>query len=354
MNKYYIPALATVLFLTASCSVEQKNESETIHNVFVESPLPIGDAVVHTFPATVEEARTISVGFKTAGQIEQIFVKEGQQVTAGQRIAMLDTVDYSLGISTLRERYRQLAIETERRAKLHASGNMSVNDYENAVSGLRQLQLQLQLEENKLEYCQLKSPASGVVTKINFENSEMVDAGTPVIELMDNSHLEAIVDLPVRYYAKRTGFCEFIGELSISPDKTVPLTLLSITPKADNSMLYTLRLGLPQNAEGITPGMNMRVKIVSEATDANSVSISLNALFDREGQTYVWVVNPADNTISATPITIAGTGENGRVEVINGLSVNDIVVRAGVHHLSDGEKVNILTDESTTNPGNVL
>lgn len=351
---YAIAAAAFAAIAASGCTDGDKPAESAVHNVFIATPEPAGMPTESTFPAKVEEARTISAGFKTAGQIERIFVKEGQHVSAGQPLAMLDTVDYALGISTLREKYRQLSIETERRAKLHAGGNMSDNDYENAVSGLRQLKLQLQLEENKLAYCLLKAPTAGIVTKISFEKSEMVDAGTPVIELMDNSRLEAVVDLPVRAYAARGAFESFYGTSPVAPGKRMRLEFLSLTPKADNSQLYTLRLGLPARAEGITPGMNMTVTIVGSGSESASVSVPLSAVFDREGRTCVWTVNPADSVITATPVTTAGTADGGRVEITSGLPASSIVVRAGVHHLHDGEKVNIIPDNSAANPGNVL
>lgn len=356
MRYTYAIAAAAIAALTVSgCTDADKQADNTVHNVFITTPEPVGMSTESTFPATIEEARTVSAGFKTAGQIERIFVKEGQHVTVGQPLAMLDTVDYALGISTLREKYRQLSIETERRAKLHAGGNMSDNDYENAVSGLRQLRLQLRLEENKLAYCMLKAPTAGIVTKICFEQSEMVDAGTPVIELMDNSRLEAVVDLPVRAYAARNAFDTFYGTSPVAPEKRIRLDFLSLTPKADNSQLYTLRLGLPALADGITPGMNMSVTIISSANDsATSVSVPLSAVFDREGRTCVWTVNPADSVITATAVTTAGTAESGSVEITSGLTASTMVVRAGVHHLHDGEKVNIIPDNSASNPGNVL
>lgn len=346
-------ALAAPALTSCSGGDTQPSEQSAVHNVFVVTPNPTGADAALTLPATVEEARTISVGFKTAGQIDRIYVKEGSRVSAGQTIALLDTVDYSLGISTLREKYAQLKVETERRARLHASGNMSDNDYENAASGLRQLALQLQLEENKLAYCRLNSPASGIVTKVNFENSEMVDAGTPVVELMDNSALEAIVDLPVRIYAERENFTGFTGESSLTPGKTFQLQMLSLTPRADNSQLYRLRLSVPADA-GVTPGMNITVKIQSEGTGSGSVSVPLSSVFERDGQRMVWVLNPADSVVSARRVTIAGTGEGGEIEITSGLTPQDLIVRAGVHHLTDGEKVKVLETESETNPGNVL
>lgn len=349
-------SIAVVIALLSSCGggeKEQTQESPVTHNVFTVYPSPTGIESVVTLPATVEEGRSISVGFKTGGQIEKIYVNEGDHVKAGQVIAILDSEDYALGVSALREKYENLKSETERLTKLHGSGNLSDNDYEKAISGLRQLGIQLKIEENRLSYCRLASPASGIVTKVNFENSEMVDAGTPVIELMDNNSLEAIVDLPVRFYAERNNFVGFVGELTVSPDKTVSLSMLSLTPRADNTQLYRLRLGVPGNS-GFTPGMNIKVRILSQANNERGVEIPLSSVFENGGRRYVWVVNPSDSTIKATEITTGGSGENGVVNVVSGITANDLIIRTGVRHLVNGEKVNMLQSESDTNPGNLL
>lgn len=342
-----------IAVLTACSPSEKECAATVVHNVFVTYPVSNGGSTVTTLPAMVEEGRTISVGFKTGGQIERILVKEGARISKGQLVAVLDSSDYALGVATLREKYSSLKSETERQTKLHASRNMSDNDYEKAVSGLRQLALQLNIEENRLGYCRLYAPANGVVTKVNFENSEMVDAGTPVIELMDNSSLEAIVDLPVRLYAQREYFTDFVGESSLAPGKMVKLNMLSLTPRADNTQLYRLRLGVPPTS-WLTPGMNLKVRICSRNDANHSVDVPLSSVFERDGRRYVWIVNEADSVVRASEIVTAGTGENGVVSVVSGVNADDIIVRAGVRHLVDGEKVKIISEGSLTNPGNIL
>ncbi len=358
IRRFRLSVCGSLALMLWGCSDAGKDKTQPtaaspVHNVFVTMPVQIDGGGTLSLPATIEEARTISVGFKTAGQIERIYVKEGDRVTAGQPVAMLDTTDYALGIGALREKFNQLKIENERRSRLHASGNMSDNDYENAISGMRQLELQLKLEENKLGYCRLAAPASGIVTKVNFEASEMVDAGTPVIELMDNSRLEAIVDLPVRQYIDRDKFIAFTGESAMNPGHEFELHMLSLTPRADNSQLYRLRLGVPADA-GVTPGMTVTVKIKSDGSASGPVKVPLSAVFESEGSRYVWQLNPSDSTVTARRVATQGCGEGGMVEILSGISAADVIVRAGVHHLTEGEKVNVIAENSESNPGNVL
>lgn len=129
--------------------------------------------------------------------------------------------------------------------------------------------------------------------------------------------------------------------------------MLSLTPRADNTQLYRLRLGVPDNS-GFTPGMNIKVRILSQANNESGVNIPLSSVFENDGHRYVWVVNPSDSIIKATEIATAGTGENGIVNVVSGITPEDLIIRTGVRHLVNGEKVNILKTESDTNPGNLL
>jgi RND family efflux transporter MFP subunit len=359
LNTILIAAGLGVTITAASCSNSDSSDDGTsqkvCHNVFVTTPEVVGGIQSRSFAATVEEARSISVGFKTAGQLHRILVKEGDHVAAGQLLAVLDTVDYALGVRQLRVQYNQQLTELERRRQMHAAKNMSDNDFEKFQSGVKQMALQLAMQENKLKYCRLYAPSAGVIAKSNFEVSEMVDAGTPVFELMDNSHLEVVVDLPVNEYVQRNSFSTFRCHTAMAPEQSFELRMKSMVPRADNNQLYQLRLTLPEGSTAsLTPGMNVTVDINASGTGAEEVSVPLRSVFEREGKDYVWVLNPADSTITATQVTTSGTVTDGKLTITSGLSGNSQIVRAGVHHLIDGEKVKVINESSETNIGNVL
>lgn len=349
-------AVAAVVVGMVSCKGSADREKEAVvHNVFLVEPRNADGASVREFAGRVEEAKSVSAAFKTAGQIEKIYVKEGDRVRRGQLLAVLDSADYVLGVNQLRIQNTQIAAETARHAKLHASGGMSDNDFEKATAGAKQLAYQLALNEKKIEYCRLTAPTDGVVTSVNFERGEMVDAGTPVIDLMDNTHLEVVVDLPVSEYLRRGEFAGFTGRSPQLPGRSFPLQMLSLTPRADNNQLYQLKLNVAGNGATLTPGMNVAVAIATGGNGNGGVAVPSSAVFDNGGKAAVFVYNPADSTITATPVTITGTGNaDGTLTVTSGLDASQSIVRAGVHHLRDGEKVNVIAPASTTNAGNLL
>ncbi len=101
--------------------------------------------------------------------------------------------------------------------------------------------------------------------------------------------------------------------------------------------------------------MNVAVAIATGGNGNGGVAVPSSAVFDNGGKAAVFVYNPADSTITATPVTITGTGNaDGTLTVTSGLDASQSIVRAGVHHLRDGEKVNVIAPASTTNAGNLL
>ena len=81
-----------------------------------------------------QEAHEVSLGFKTAGQIESILVQEGDFVRKGQLLASLDDSDYLLGVEAAQIQYDQLQDEVGRLRKLYESKSVSGNDYQKALA----------------------------------------------------------------------------------------------------------------------------------------------------------------------------------------------------------------------------
>lgn len=351
-----IPIAITVAMFTSCMQPTQDNKSQqVVHNVFLVHPVSVDGSAVREYAGQVEEARTIAAAFKTGGTVERILVKEGDHVRKGQLLAELDSTDYVLGTGQLRVQASQLRSEVDRTTRLYASGGVSDNDYEKAKAGLRQLEYQLAINENKLAYCRLEAPSSGIITDVKFEPGELVDAGTPLFDIMDNSHLEIVVDIPVSEYLRRADFISFTGHSAIMPGLTFPLQMLSLTPRADNNQLFRLKLALSGGSDvTLAPGMNVTVSISTSGNASDAVSIPANAVFDHEGQTSVYTFNPTDSTITLTPVILSGTSTNGILIVNSGLTTDQQLVRAGVHHLVPGEKVKVIEPATGSNAGNLL
>jgi RND family efflux transporter MFP subunit len=327
--------------------------------VLVVKPAPTAETITKNYSGIVTESKSISLGFKIAGQIARTCVKEGDYVHQGQLLAVIDDVDYQLAAKEARIQYEQQASEQKRLDYLYQTNNLSANDYEKATAGLERLKVNLQNCTNRLNYCKLTAPVSGYVTKLNFEHAEMVNAGTPVVEIMDNSSLEINVDLPAEAYQNRDKFSSF---QAAADGQIYNVKLLSITPKADNNQLYSMRLAVPADgAKHFTAGMNVDVTInrtdaaaAADVAEAQTFTLPLRSVFyDKNNQPCVWTLS-ADSTVVATRVAIGSTSGNGNVVIKSGLKGTETIIRAGVNSLQAGEKVKVIDEPKNTNVGRLL
>lgn len=329
------------------------HEISVIRSVALTDPVLLESTHVINRSGVIREAHTISLGFKTAGQIERIHVREGDHVRQGQLLAELDATDYQLGVEALQIQYDQLEDEVARTKQLFDQKSVSANDYEKALAGLKQLGVELQVNKNKLDYTKLYAPADGYVQSVNFSPAEMVDAGTALFTLLDVSHMEVVADIPVGEYRQRNHFTRFYCKVA-GIDDEFSMKLSSITPKADGNQLYQLRLIFTEQPnKRLTAGMNAEIGIVvADTVSITGFAVPLCSVFqDNDGnKPCVWVFG-TDSTVSKRSVVLNGIDADGRAVVIEGLTGDERIVRAGVNVLQEGQRVRVTEKPNKTNVG---
>ncbi len=346
--------MPAMILLLAACNTNK--EEKFVRSVKLVQPVALGNVSYKSLSGTVKESREISLGFKTGGQIDKILVKEGDFVRQGQTIAMLDQEDYQLGVDAYQIQYDQMKNEVERMKQLYEAKCLNGNDYEKAVAGLEQLRVQLQINKNKLEYTTLKAPVSGYIQTVNYEKAEMVQAGSPIVNLLDVSKIEVEVDIPASLYMQQDKFSGFSCASSLSPNVSHPLTLISINQKASSTQLYKMLLSLTDNhSTKLTAGMNVVVNISLTDAQPNITGFTLpvNSIFSEQEKSYVWVLGN-DSTVSKREIKLQGIDTTGKAIITEGIQGNEQIIKAGVHSLTENEKVHVLPESDKTNVGGLF
>lgn len=351
VKRWFMPAMIVLL---AACNTNK--EEKFVRSVKLVQPVALGNVSYKSLSGTVKESREISLGFKTGGQIDKILVKEGDFVRQGQTIAILDQEDYQLGVDAYQIQYDQMKNEVERMKQLYEAKSLNGNDYEKAVAGLEQLRVQLQINKNKLEYTTLKAPVSGYIQTVNYEKAEMVQAGSPIVNLLDISKIEVEVDIPASLYMQQDKFSGFSCASSLSPNVSYPLTLISINQKASSTQLYKMLLSLTDShSTKLTAGMNVVVNIslTDAQPDITGFTLPVNSIFSEQEKSYVWVLGN-DSTVSKREIKLQGIDTTGKAIITEGIQGNEQIIKAGVHSLTENEKVHVLPESDKTNVGGLF
>lgn len=340
----YLTLILTLPLWLIGCSKgSEETKKEQLASVYSFKPEGKTNITSTSHTSTVEEGKSVNIGFKTGGEIKRLTAEEGKYVKKGQVIGYLDDTDYKLSLQQLETQYSQVSSEIKRIEEMYRHKSISENDYEKAKAGLEQLKIQLDLTKNQLAYTRLTAPISGHIVERFMEEGEMVGAGTPVFKIVDNSGVEAVVALSANSYSQKDHIIKCIGRSSILGDKEIPLDIIGFIPDGDNNSLFKLRLRIPDTYRNqLLPGMNLNVEIVYN-TEAKETThkIPSRALFEHNGKSYVWAIGRADSTLTAHEVDIIGAPE-GKFSFVTGLSEEDEIVAVGVHHLTEKQKVKVI------------
>ncbi|MFR9645319.1 MAG: efflux RND transporter periplasmic adaptor subunit [Rikenellaceae bacterium] len=306
-----------------------------------------------TFPGRVVAATDVNLGFRIAGIIEEICVKDGAFVQSGEVVARLDKRDYEIQLAATEAEYSAIKSEVDRIVSLYEDESVSANDYDKAVNGLKAISAKLLAHQNALADTELRAPFDGYIQKNNFDRGEAVGAGTPVISMISATAPEITINIPTAHYLKQSKFDSATATIEHYGENIFTLQLKGISPKANLNQLYKATFIVDSDNEllpaaGMTAMVEMRYHIEGD----NLVTIPFKAIVERDSQSYVWVVK--DSKVESRGITIANINSDGTTEISSGVSAGDVIVTAGVNSLEEGQQVEVLKAVSTSNIGGLM
>jgi len=305
----------------------------------------------NSYPGTTQAADESRLAFRVAGTLESIPVKVGNRVRKGQVLARMDSRDYKVQLAAAQAEYESTKAECERIISLYEDGGTSANNYDKARYGLEQITQKLAHAKDQVEDCVLYAPFDGYVHEVNYDGHETVGSGMPIVSVFADKKIEVVTHIPVSEYNRQSEYDRITATFS-SPNRTVSLKLLNISKDANANQLYTMHLKIEDDDKEITPGLTAMVNIFGKEKDNLPLEIPSSAVLCENDQTYVYLYS--DSIIHKTPVRVSHLSSRGTIQVIQGLEAGQKVVSAGVHLVSDGQRVRPASEPSKTNVGGLL
>ncbi|WP_321348549.1 efflux RND transporter periplasmic adaptor subunit [uncultured Draconibacterium sp.] len=353
-NIILVLAAAIIAFSGCKSSTGEEPQAETIKNVKIET---ITDAVSQntiTFNGKIKEKSLTSLSFRVGGPLLKLNVKQGDYVKQGQVIAEIDKRDYKLQVETTKAQFEQTESEYLRYKQLIEQNKIPENTFEKIKSGYLMTKTAYENAQNQLRDTELKAPFSGYIYEKFVENYQTVGAGTPIVSIIDNSHLEAVVSVSESQLQRVKSDKESYLNVANAGIHQLPVKLLSVSEKAMHDGLYEVKFSFNnKNDLEVAPGMTAEVTVYCDAQE-NQLSVAASAVFHEKTSTYVWIYNPSTSKVEKRTVDIALDGPKGRVNIKSGISNGEQVVTAGVHYLVEGQKVQPIKEQSVTNIGGLL
>lgn len=304
-----------------------------------------------SYSGEVRARQEADLSFRVAGKVTQRLVEVGDQVRSGQALAVLDSTDANLQLGAARaqldsalsvertakgelERYRQLLPAN---AISRSQFDQIENQYKTARSNVQQAQANLNVVSNQASYSTLYANKSGVVVSRSIETGQVVSAGQPVYRLALDGEREVLIGVPEQMIEQFKPRQPVQVSLWSNPQQLLSAYVREISPAADASRTFAVRVAFANAGAPVKIGQSARVLVTNTASNA-TLQVPLAAVTAEQQQSYVLVVNPANSTLMKKSVRIGSYGRDS-VPVLAGLSSQDWVVIGGVHLLQPGQKV---------------
>ncbi len=310
-----------------------------------------------TYTGDVRARWETALGFRVPGKIVARLVEVGQQVKTGQVLARLDPEDQKLSAEAAKQQlmaarsdFQQAKADLVRYKELVDKGFISAAEfdrrktsYQTAAARLEQATAQLELNRNQTEYTTLRADHDGVVTAVQAEVGQVVSAGQAVVKTARLDEKEVAVNVPENRLVELRAAKDADVSLWASPGKVYKGRIREISPSADNvTRTYTVKVTVLDPDASVQLGMTANVRLRG-GVRAEVARLPLTALFQKGDEAAVWVIDPKTQQVTLKPVQV-GRYTQDYVTVVAGLNDGELVVRAGVHKLNQGEKVRILAN----------
>ncbi|MCB2153849.1 efflux RND transporter periplasmic adaptor subunit [bacterium] len=271
------------------------------------------------------------------GQITTLAVADQQEVQTGDRIAMLGGPMIEshekllqVDIDSQKEQLK-LAEQSVQRIEENVKEQLATNDQllsareaKQAIQGkLQKMHASLDAFRQQLV---IDAPASGVFVNRQASQGELVRAGDPIGDIQDTHRLRIVarISLP-------DGFELEGASVSIADAREdFRAAEFQITPTTTPSGAMVLWITGPEVNARLRPGQSVN-GVIAEAAKKDELAVPETAVIYGEDEKPVCFVSKADGYEKRTIKT--GLTQDGWIEVISGISADDMIVTKGAFEL---------------------
>jgi RND family efflux transporter MFP subunit len=344
--------LASTLAL-AGCQQETK---------IPEPVRPVLSTVLHssqpddTMAVGVVEPRfKTNLAFRVMGRLTARPVNVGDLVVEGQTVATVDPTALELAVRAARAELAKAEAQlanaraTEERQRIllrtDTTTKQALDNAEQARAGaeasVAREQANLTKAIEQLGYAELKSDFAGVVIAVGAEVGQVVSPGQSVVTVARPDVREAVVDIGEDFPLSLEVGLPFAVSLQLLPAVEVEGRIREIAPQADPvTRTRRVRIAL----DDPPPSFHLGATVTAKPSRGQSpmTRVPASAVLARDGENFLWVVDPPSNTVSLHKVDLRV--DEGGIRLTGGLAPGARIVTAGIHSLTQGQQVRIEQD----------
>ena len=293
--------------------------------------------------ANIKTRKNLQLFPEFGGRLNQILVKEGQEVKKGTLLAVIDDAGLQDQLDQMKLQLELVKTTFERTQRLWDQKIGSEMMYLEAKTRFKSQQKQVAQMRNQLSKTKIYAPFSGVIDEIIARKGSTLAPGmTPIMRIvnLDNMYVES--DVPENYLANITKGS--LAKVSIPVLNVTQNTVVRQTGNFIQPNNRTFRVEAPiKNPTGmIKPNLNARLSIV-DYSNLEALMIPFRVIRkNAKGNSFVFILTGQEENngyIAEQRFVTLGMSKDELVEITKGVNTEDLIVDEGVSLLVTGQKV---------------
>lgn len=320
--------------------------------------------VSSTFPSTQEineeenlmgliySKSSPSLAVEVSGRVVKIIADVGDEVKAGDILAKIDSEKYNLQFSQAKAEIARLSallvnkeLDLQRAEKLFKDNLVSEEMMDRTKADFNALKEQMNAADAQLrnanrliEETNIKAPIESEVAIKHIDAGDYVQPGMVVYELVDTKNLKVDLSFPEYLSPKLKKGLEVRITSPTNPDEIVISKIKDIKPNIDSRNKSLTTIIDFENPGTWLPGASSRATVVFSKFE-NAIVVPQISVVRRSIGEVIYVVK--GDSVKETPVK-TGLRKEGYIQILEGIALNDEIVKDGAGFLTDSSIIEIV------------
>lgn len=302
--------------------------------------------------ATLRAVNSVEVTTEVSGRAVELNLAPGQRVEQGELLVRLDDRQARADLAVIEAQLADARRQLTRAQSLRSNNSISQSQVDELRTAVDVARAQQQAARVRLENHRIEAPFSGIVGLSDISVGAYLQSGTAITTLDTTDQMEMSFAVPERFIGQVTAGQMVLATSPAFPEETFEGELVELASRiSELSRTLTVR-ALIDNADGrLRPGQFMSASLTLQ--EREGLVVPEQAVMIRGDEKYVFVAEEGN----ARRVSVStGSRMPGRVEIIDGLSLDNQVIVTGQDRLSSGDRIrptesdNAIPDNRFTNP----
>jgi len=285
---------------------------------------------------SVLSKKNVNISAELSGRIEEIVTREGMSVKKGQVIASIDAESVERSIAEIQTQLDLAQTVFEKQERLWNQQIGTEMQYLEAKNRMETLEKNLSSLELQRDRTTVRAPFNGTVEELLVRVGELVQPGSPIVNMIGEDDLFIEGDISERYI----GILDQGDSVSIrfpSIDKSLKTKVSAIGSVINpDNRTFKVEVFLPK-MENVKPNM-LSVLNIQDYENPEAVTVPTYLILQDNKGSYVFVV---EEGMARKKYVERGMTYQGETEILSGLDGSETLVDKGFREVGDNFNVNI-------------